>query len=112
MSINWVCRAFVFAAGLGLAGCGPPGKVEEKSIEVQQQTSLNEAKGYLERYAKGQPLGSEVSEFDRLVADVKSTDAQRGATLEKGFAELQKKGVNTKAKAREILKEIAPRQGP
>jgi hypothetical protein len=112
MMTKWICQAAVFAAAVGLAGCGPPGKVEEQSIEVKEQTALKEAQGYLENYAKGQPVTSEVTEYERIVTEVRKTDPQRAEILEKGFAELQKKGVNTRAKAKEILREIAPKQGP
>jgi hypothetical protein len=104
--------AVLLAATAALAGCGPPGTVKEESIEVKQQVALDEAKRYLENYAKGQPLGSEVSEYERIVAEVKQSDPERGATLEKGFAELQRKGTNTAAKAKELLRQLAPRQGP
>jgi hypothetical protein len=112
MITRWYCRAAVLAGAIGLAGCGKPGRVDEKTIEVQEQPALNEAKSYLENYAKGQKLGSEVTQFERIVTEVRKTDPQRATALEKGFAELQKKGADTKGTAKEILRDIAPKQGP
>lgn len=111
MIVRRAGRALLFAAAAGLAGCGPPGKVKEETIEVKPVESLERAKSVLQNYARGQPLGSEVTDFPALVEDVKRTDAERGAILEQGFAELQKKGVNTAAKAKELLGKLAPKTG-
>jgi hypothetical protein len=95
---------------LGIAvGCGPPGRVEERTIEVKPNTELEQAKQYLKNYANGQPLGSEVTSFTHIVESVRRDDPTRAEILEKGFAELQKPGVNIAAKAKEILKQLEPR---
>jgi hypothetical protein len=104
---------FVAAAVAALlavhAGCGPAGKVKEETIEVKQNSSLEQAKQLLNNYAKGQALGSEVTSFDDIVAEVRKADPTRGDILEKGFAELQKPKTNTATKAKEILKQLEPR---
>src|SRR5690348_8285363 len=101
----------IFGAAAGLVGCGPPGQVKEESIEVKQQQGLDRARKMLENYANGQPLGSETTTYPSLVEDVKKEDADRGAILEQGLNELQQtKGAATAAKAREILKKLAPKQ--
>jgi hypothetical protein len=105
-----IATAAALAAFLAaFVGCGPPGKVKEETIEVKPRVELEQAKSYLQNYSQGQPLGSEVTSFPMLVEGVRKTDPTRADILEKGFAELQKPKVNTAAKAKEILKELAPR---
>jgi hypothetical protein len=101
--------AALVGAGL-VAGCGPSGRVKEETIEVKENSALDQSKKLLENYAKGQPLGSEASTYDSLVEGVRKTDAARADVLQKGFADLQKaaKGA-TAAKAREILAKLAPK---
>lgn len=100
--------SLVVALGLAAAvGCTPraPG---EKDIEVKARDPLAEAHTILERYAKGQPMGSEAQSFPKLVEDVKAKDAQKGEILEKGLDELQKAPpAARKAKAQELLKKLA-----
>lgn len=106
----YICgTAFLIAAVL--VGCGPAGTVKEKRIEVKQQAALDEAKNLLNRYAEGQQVGSEAEDYPRIVEQVQRTDADRAAILKAGFEELAKPGTNTKAKAKEMLKELAPKQG-
>ena len=110
MKMYWRAAGFVFLlAALAAPGCGPPGRVNEESIEVKPNSGLDEAKQLLNKYAKGQPLGSEVTSFDNLVARVRETDPQRADILAKGFADLQKPKVDTRAKAKELLKAIEPK---
>ncbi len=93
----------LLAVGVFLPGCGPDGRVKEKTVEVQQKTPLEDAKNLLQNYANGQRMGSEATTFTYLVNEVKKTDPQKAEILEKGFEELQKPGTNTAAKAKEIL---------
>jgi hypothetical protein len=107
--------SFRFAALLGAAlalapvGCGPVGKVEQQDIEVKPNSGLEQAKALLGNYAKGQPLGSEVTSFPNIVEEVRKADPTRADILEKGFAELQKPKVNVAAKAKDLLKQLEPR---
>jgi hypothetical protein len=109
------CYRYVAGALLGasfvaaLTGCGAPGHVEEKTIEVKENSGLERAKGLLNNYAKGQPLGSETTSFPGIVEEVHRADPTRAAILEKGFADLQKPKANTVAKAKDILKQLEPR---
>lgn len=97
---------------LGLAiGC-ESGKIQEKTIEVKENGGLARAKQLLESYAKGQPLGSEVTSYQGIVDEVRQTDSARADALEKGFAELQKLKAGTAAKAKEILKQLEPQPRP
>jgi hypothetical protein len=103
----------LFAGVTGLAGCGPPGTVKEEKIAVKEQKASAQAVDLLNRYAKGQPLGSEVTTFPQVVAGVREEDPFRADILEKGFAELKTAPKGTlAAKAKEILAKLAPQQRP
>lgn len=91
-------------------GCGPPGSVKEEVIEVKEQQASAQAVQLLENYAKGQALGSEVTTFPMLITNVRKEDPFRADILEKGLAELQKSKGGMKAKAKEILANMAPQQ--
>jgi O-phosphoseryl-tRNA(Cys) synthetase len=112
MKMQWVLCGGLFAAAVGFTGCGPPGKVHEEEVEVKEQKALERARQILQTYAKGQQPGSEVTSFPELVEEVKKEDAERGRILEEGLSELQRAKGNTAAKAKELLKKLAPRQGP
>lgn len=98
---------------LVLAGCGPSGRVVPEDIEVKEDTPIKQAEKLLQNYSKGQAIGSEATSFEYLTKEVTKTDPTRGEILAKGFADLQKtaKG-GVAAKAKEILKQLAPKQGP
>ena len=92
----------VMMALLGACGCGstaPP-------VVVQPQSGLERAKGILNDYASGVPLGSEAATFEEIVAEVRKTDAQKATILEKGFADLKRSPQNRSGKARELLKQL------
>jgi hypothetical protein len=91
----------VFLALLGLWGCG-----REPPIEVQPQTGLERAKVILNDYVQGAPMGSEAMMFQEIVEEVRQTDPQKAAILEKGFADLERAAGNHSAKARELLKQL------
>ena len=91
----------VFVALFGLCGCG-----REAPVTVQPQSGLERAKGILTDYANGVPLGSEQMTFAEIVAEVRTTDPQKAAILEKGFADLKRSPGNLRAKARELLKQL------
>ncbi|MBY0512685.1 MAG: hypothetical protein K2P78_02090 [Gemmataceae bacterium] len=110
MTTRLLLAGALVAAAAGLTGCGPPGKVKEEEIAVKPQQALEQARSLLKNYADGQPLGSEVSTFDSLVADVKKEDAERGAILEQGLKEIQAPKANVRAKAKELLGKLAPKQ--
>ena len=98
----WLGVGIVFMALLGLCGCGrnsPP-------VEVQPQSGLERAKGILNDYANGLPMGSEGATYEEIVAEVRKTDAQKATTLEKGFADLKRSPQNLRDKARALLKQL------
>jgi hypothetical protein len=93
--------ALALAAG---AGCGPAPKTED--ITVIKVDPLAQVKSTLTNYANGQPLGSEVTTFPNMVETVKKVDADKGAALEKGFADMQKPKANVRAIAKDLLAKL------
>jgi len=108
MSKRLVVAALTAALG-AFAGCGPTGKVKEETIEVKQNSSLEQAKQLLNNYSKGQPVGSEATSFNGIVDEVRKADPTRADILAKGFTELQKPKANTVAIAKDTLKQLEPR---
>jgi hypothetical protein len=87
---------------LGLCSCGsnsPP-------VVVQPQSGLERAKGILNDYANGAPMGSEAATFEEIVAEVRQTDPEKAAILEKGFANLKRSRQNLSGQARALLKQL------
>ena len=99
---EWLGVGIVFIALLGLCGCGR----NSRPVEVQPQSGLERAKGILNDYANGAPLGSEQITFEEIVAEVRQTDPQKATILEKGFADLKRSGKNLRDKARALLKQL------
>ena len=99
----WLGVGIVFMALLGLSGCGLGGS---PPVEVQPQSGLERAKGILNDYANGAPLGSEGAMFEEIVAEVRQTDPQKATILEKGFADLKRSPQNLSGKARALLKQL------
>jgi hypothetical protein len=98
----WLGVGIIFVALLGLCSCGsnsPP-------VQVQPQSGLERAKGILNDYANGAPMGSEGATFEEIVAEVRKTDPQKATILEKGFAELKRSRQNLSGKARALLKQL------
>ena len=92
---------------VALSGC--LGSVKEEAIEVKASNDpLHEPRSILQRYAAGQPLGSEVTDFPRLVENVRKTDPARADVLEKGLADIQKAPASRAARAKELLKQLQP----
>jgi hypothetical protein len=98
----WLRMGIIILSLPGLSGCwqtSPP-------VEVQPQTGLERAKGILNDYANGAPLGSEGAMYEEIVAEVRQTDPQKATILEKGFADLKRSPQNLKGKARALLKQL------
>ena len=98
---EWLGVRIIFITLLALCGCGkaPP-------IEIQPQSGLERAKGILNDYASGVPLGSEGATYEEIVAEVRKTDEQKATILEKGFADLKRSPQNLRDKARALLKQL------
>ena len=100
----WLRVVIIVMAHLGLWGCGGGGTGTQG--EVKPQSGLERAKVILNDYAQGVPMGSEAETFQEIVEEVRQTDPQKAAILEKGFADLKRSPGNLKAKARELLKQL------
>ena len=94
-----------------LAGCGRP--VQEQRIEVQTANDpLFEPRSILQRYADGQPLGSEAASFPTLVEAVRKIDPDRAAVLDQGFQDLLRASPGERAaKAKQLLTQLQPSPG-
>jgi hypothetical protein len=96
-----------FTLAIALFGCS--GGPREENIEVKAASDpLNEARSVLERYAAGQALGSEVASFPKMVENVKAANAEHGAIIEKGLADIQRTPANRASLAKSILKKLPP----
>ena len=93
----------IFCMGL-LAPCGCG--LRSPKVEIQPQSGLERAKGILNDYASGAPMGSEAATFEEIVAEVRKTDPQKATILEKGFADLKRSPQNLGGKARALLKQL------
>jgi hypothetical protein len=101
----WLRVGIILLTLLGLGGCGG-GKKAPRADVVDLQSGLERAKMILNDYAKGAPMGSEGATFEEIVAEIRKTDPQKAAILEKGFADLQRSPGNRAAKARALLKQL------
>jgi len=99
---EWLGVGIIFMALLGLCGCGK----YAAPVKVQPQCGLERAKGILNDYANGAPLGSEGAMYEEIVAEVRKTDPQNATILEKGFADLKRSPQNLRDKARALLKQL------
>ena len=97
---GWLGVGMVSLALFGLWGCGP------EPVEVKPQSGLERAKVILNDYVQGAPMGSEAMTFEEIVEEVRQTDPQKAAILEKGFADLKRSPASRDAKARELLKQL------
>jgi hypothetical protein len=97
----WRGVGIVFVTLVGLCGCA-----KEQPVEVQPQSGLERARAILNDYANGAEVGSEAETFEEIVAEVRQTDPQKAAILEKGFADLKRSPKNPRDKARALLKQL------
>ncbi|MFO0817501.1 MAG: hypothetical protein U1A77_06140 [Pirellulales bacterium] len=92
-------------AGLALVCCwGCGGTVKEEQIQVKTATDpLANAKTALQRYADGQPLGSEVTMFDFMVEELKKVDPAKADILKEGLDGIKATPAQAATKAKETL---------
>ncbi|MCE9632151.1 MAG: hypothetical protein K8S94_15725 [Planctomycetia bacterium] len=100
MSLLSVCFAAV--------GCGDPGKPVRQYTLKDAPSPLDEVRTLLERYAEGQPVGSEVINFEALVGRVREADPERAMVLEQGLAAIAQSPATAAARARQLLKQLGP----
>jgi len=100
-------RLVFLGATFLVLGCSPV-RVEKIDV-VATNDPLHEPRQILERYASGQPLGSEVTSYPKLVDDVRKVDAVRAEVLDKGLNDLQKASASARpALARGLLAKLQP----
>jgi hypothetical protein len=98
--------ATVGLAAIVAAGCSGQKTPEVKKYQVQMPTGVERAKQVLQNYANGAPVGSEATTFSEIVDEVKKTDPQKGALLEKGFAEIRQSQESPAEKAKALLGQL------
>jgi hypothetical protein len=107
--------ALATLAGLACAGCGSGDVVREVRIPVRQPvTAIQRCREYLEGYARGEPVGSEVIGFQQLADEAAREDAEIGAAIARGMREIEasmKRPKEVAAKARAILEALPPPSG-
>lgn len=69
---------------------------------------LEEVRVLLTRYADGQPVGSEVTSYDGLVAQVREHDGDRAAVLDEGLKAIAANPRTAAAQARRLLDRLGP----
>jgi hypothetical protein len=106
------CIVLGFVLAATALGCGE--RVKERQIEVKTAGDpLFLPKSVLQRYADGQPLGSEVTSFANMVETLRKADAAKADVLQKGLDEIQQSAPEQlPKKAQELLKELEASAGP
>jgi len=104
--IRNICLAVAVSAAALLAGCGPPGTVNEEAIETKAPDPVAEARSILANYANGMPVTSEASTFPQLVERVRAVDPAKADILENGFKEIMANKQKPAAKAKELLRKL------
>lgn len=100
--------AIVFVSFGLLTGCSSG--VKEETIEVKPSNDpLAMPRTVVQRYAEGQPLGSEVTSFPSLVETLRETDPARADVLEQGLKEIQDAAPSARqSKAKSLLSKLQP----
>jgi hypothetical protein len=92
-------------AVLPLLGCSS-GAREEK-IPIGKIDPMNRVKATLQNYVNGQPMLSEVSSFDSMVAEVRQVYPDKAEILSQGLEELKTlKGNALASKSRELMEKL------
>jgi hypothetical protein len=91
---------------LAVVALGCQGGVEEQVYELQENAALKEARGILERYAAGQPLGSESAGFEPLVARVREKHPQEADVLQQAFSEIKAQPASRASIAKKALEKL------
>lgn len=108
-----VCRRCTVAVSLITAlgaalGCSDPGKPVRQYALKDAPGPLDEVRTLLQRYAEGQPVGSEAVNFETLVARVRETDPARAGVIEEGLAAIAKSPSQAATRAKGLLEKLKP----
>lgn len=107
MSARRNLAAGLLAAGvLAAAGGCSGGGVKEESIEIKPIDPMVQVKSTLSNYVKGQPVASEATSYDSLVAEVRKTDAAKADILKAGLDDIKATKGSPAAKAKELMKKL------
>lgn len=106
----WLLAVLAGFLVVACAGCGPGNVVKEVRIPVRERVgAIQRCRQYLEGYAGGKPVGSEVIGFTQLIDEATKEDAEVGAALGRGLREIEatlKQPQNVTAKAKAILESL------
>jgi len=97
----------LLAAVAAAEGCG--GGYREKVIPAKEFTPLERARQMLERYAKGEPVGSDFMGFELLKEELASTSPERAAVIGEALTAIEKamrRPAEVQAIARKTLAEL------
>lgn len=92
-----------------MAGTGCGRGYKETVIPAKEFTPLERARQMLERYAEGQPVGSEFMGFELLKEELTKSSPERAVALGEAFTEIEKvmrRPADVKAIARKALAEL------
>lgn len=103
-------RAWLLGGGLLLGlvvavGCSKTSQ-QEKSYSIPMTPPIDQAKQLLQQYANGNPVGSEATGFQGLVADVRKTDSAKADILEKALQEIEKNPRSAASVAKGVLPKL------
>jgi len=102
MRLTYQLLAGLAVAGLAL-GCGD--KPKQETIEVKYDP-MEQVRGTLERYAKGQPVASEATSYDHMVEEVRKVDPAKADILKAGLDDIKNTKGSPAAKAKELMKKL------
>lgn len=99
----------LFLIVLMVQGCGGDNSSQRLVVPtISEQEALDRCKAYLQRYAEGQPMGSELADIDRVYDSLKN-QPEKVQILKTGLEELASLSAKPSAfkqKAQEILKQL------
>lgn len=102
--MRFACFAMLAAAVLlPLAGCAGESSQQTRTIEVQEQSGIDQAKQLLQGYVDGNPVGSEADSYASIVEAVREEDPAKAEMLEAGLDEILANPSGASSKAKELL---------
>lgn len=90
------------------SGCGGSAKPVKTFTMTRAPGPLDEVRALLVRYAEGQPVGSEATNFEGLVARLREHDPASAATLEEGLAAIVQSPATAASRSRTLLEQLGP----
>jgi hypothetical protein len=78
----------------------------EETIEVKQPDPMLQVKSTLQNYVNGQPVTSEVTSYDYMVAKVRKVDPAKADILKTGLDEIKNSPAGAASKAKSLMKKL------